>query len=74
MSFESMSSASDRVWSDSSYKSDIYRLAVLEVNPRPSATLDLYDDRWRARLFDAHLKARGGELSRAPARNRALIA
>lgn len=35
---------------------------VLEVNPRPTATLDLHDPDWPRGLFDAHLVAAGGEL------------
>jgi predicted ATP-grasp superfamily ATP-dependent carboligase len=41
------------------------RPAVLEINPRPSATMDLYDADWPAGLFDAHLRACAGELPRA---------
>jgi predicted ATP-grasp superfamily ATP-dependent carboligase len=37
-------------------------LTVLEINPRPSATMDLYDDDWPEGLFDAHLKACRGLL------------
>lgn len=43
------------------------RLSVLEINPRPSATMDLYDDDWAAGLFDAHLNACRGRLPRAAA-------
>ena len=39
--------------------------AVLEVNPRPSATMDLYDGNWPTGLFDAHLRACRGRLPRA---------
>jgi predicted ATP-grasp superfamily ATP-dependent carboligase len=38
------------------------RPAVLEVNPRPSATMDLYDRDWRDGLFDAHVRACRGSL------------
>jgi len=38
------------------------RPIVLEINPRPSATMDLYDDDWSEGLFDAHLKACCGTL------------
>ena len=38
------------------------RYAVLEVNPRPSATIDLYDADWPSGLFEQHLRACGGEL------------
>jgi len=40
------------------------RLAVLEINPRPSATMDLYDAHWPSGLFDAHVRACAGELPR----------
>jgi len=43
------------------------RPAVLEINPRPSATMDLYDANWPAGLFDAHLNACRGRLPRAGA-------
>lgn len=43
------------------------RLSVLEINPRPSATMDLYDDDWATGLFDAHLNACRGRLPRAAA-------
>ncbi|HEY4039082.1 MAG TPA: ATP-grasp domain-containing protein [Burkholderiaceae bacterium] len=36
--------------------------ALLEINPRPSATMDLYDDDWPGGLFDAHLQACRGRL------------
>jgi uncharacterized protein len=36
--------------------------AMLEVNPRPSATMDLYDDDLPKGLFDAHLQACRGRL------------
>lgn len=35
---------------------------VLEVNPRPTATMDLYDDDFPTGLFDWHLRACRGEL------------
>jgi uncharacterized protein len=38
------------------------RARVLEINPRPSATLDLYDEDWPAGLFDAHVRACRGTL------------
>ncbi len=38
------------------------RPAVLEINPRPSATMDLYDDDLPKGLFDAHLQACRGRL------------
>jgi uncharacterized protein len=47
------------------------RPAVLEINPRPSATLDLYDHHWNAGLFDAHVKACRGELAAAACGSRA---
>ena len=40
------------------------RPAVLEINPRPSATMDLYDADWPDGLFDAHLNACRGRLPR----------
>jgi predicted ATP-grasp superfamily ATP-dependent carboligase len=44
--------------------------SVLEVNPRPTATMELYDPDYDRGLFDAHLRACGGELppGAAPAR------
>lgn len=36
--------------------------SVLEVNPRPTATLELYDPDYDRGLFDAHLRACAGEL------------
>jgi uncharacterized protein len=47
---------------------------VLEVNPRPTATLDLYDEDYPQGLFDWHLRACEGELPRQPARARAIRA
>lgn len=35
---------------------------VLEINPRPSATMDLYDEDFASGLFDWHLRACAGEL------------
>jgi predicted ATP-grasp superfamily ATP-dependent carboligase len=40
------------------------RPVVLEVNPRPSATMDLYDRDWPDGLFDAHVRACRGRLPR----------
>jgi predicted ATP-grasp superfamily ATP-dependent carboligase len=40
---------------------------VLEVNPRPTATLDLYDEDYPGGLFERHLRACWGELPRQPA-------
>jgi predicted ATP-grasp superfamily ATP-dependent carboligase len=44
--------------------------SVLEVNPRPTATMELYDPDYDRGLFDAHLRACEGELPArvAPAR------
>ncbi len=53
---------------------DGVRPSVLEINPRPSATMDLYDDDWATGLFDAHLKACRGRLPRAAAARRARAA
>lgn len=36
--------------------------SALEVNPRPTATMELYDADYDHGLFDAHLRAREGEL------------
>lgn len=38
------------------------RIAVLELNPRPTATLELYDPDWDGGLFDRHLEACAGRL------------
>lgn len=38
------------------------RVLVLEVNPRPTAALDLYDADYPEGLFDRHLRACDGEL------------
>ncbi len=35
---------------------------VLELNPRPTATMELYDPEWPRGLFDAHLDACRGQL------------
>jgi methenyltetrahydromethanopterin cyclohydrolase len=43
---------------------------VLEVNPRPTATLDLYDVDVRDGMFHAHLRACGGELPSVSATTR----
>ena len=48
--------------------------SALEVNPRPTATLDLYDSDYPEGLFDWHLRACGGELPLRPARPRAVRA
>jgi predicted ATP-grasp superfamily ATP-dependent carboligase len=40
---------------------------VLEINPRPSATWDLYDADWPRGLLDVHLRACRGELPPQPA-------
>jgi predicted ATP-grasp superfamily ATP-dependent carboligase len=37
-------------------------IRVLEVNPRPTAAIDLYDRDWANGLFDWHLRACEGEL------------
>ncbi len=43
---------------------------VLEINPRPTATMDLHDDHHSGTLFDLHLRACAGELPAAlPASN-----
>jgi predicted ATP-grasp superfamily ATP-dependent carboligase len=47
---------------------------ALEVNPRPTATLDLYDADYPEGLFDWHLRACGGELPLRLARPRAVRA
>jgi len=47
---------------------------VLEANPRPTATLDLYDEDYPRGLFECHLRACAGELPRHPARARAVRA
>ncbi len=50
------------------------QMAVLEVNPRPSATIDLYDANWPRGLFDAHVQACRGRLPRRSWRSRAVRA
>ncbi len=40
---------------------------VLEVNPRPTATVELYDPDYASGLFDAHLRACTGDLLRVAA-------
>ena len=47
---------------------------VLEVNPRPTATLDLYDEDYPRGLFEWHLRACRGELPQQPAQARAVRA
>lgn len=48
--------------------------ALLEINPRPSATMDLYDSDWPEGLFDAHLQACRGRLPpREPGRRPATV-
>jgi uncharacterized protein len=49
------------------------RPAVLEINPRPSATMDLYDDDLPKGLFDAHLQACRGRLPGSPLRGRTTL-
>jgi predicted ATP-grasp superfamily ATP-dependent carboligase len=44
---------------------------ALEVNPRPTATVDLYDPDYPCGLFDWHLRACRGELPERAARPRA---
>jgi predicted ATP-grasp superfamily ATP-dependent carboligase len=46
------------------------RPALLEINPRPSATMDLYDHDWPGGLFDAHVQACRGRLPGQSARRR----
>jgi len=41
------------------------RPEVLEINPRPSATVDLYDADWPGGLFGAHLQACRGSIGEA---------
>lgn len=48
--------------------------SALEVNPRPTATMELYDPDYPRGLFDWHLRACGGELPAHPARPRAIRA
>jgi predicted ATP-grasp superfamily ATP-dependent carboligase len=47
------------------------RWLVLEVNPRPTATFELYDPDYPRGLFDRHLRACRGELPGRPAAPRA---
>ncbi|HEU5169237.1 MAG TPA: ATP-grasp domain-containing protein [Gemmatimonadales bacterium] len=47
---------------------------ALEVNPRPTATLELYDADYSRGLFDWHLRACRGELPERAARPRAVRA
>lgn len=47
---------------------------VLELNPRPTATFELYDPDYRGGLLQWHLRACGGELPRRPAVRRAVRA
>ena len=42
------------------------RISLLEVNPRPSATMVLHDDAWPGGLVRAHVRAMQGELPREP--------
>lgn len=42
------------------------RISLLEVNPRPSATMVLHDDAWPGGLVRAHVRAVQGELPREP--------
>jgi predicted ATP-grasp superfamily ATP-dependent carboligase len=44
---------------------------LLEINPRPSATMDLYDNDWPGGLFHAHLQACRGRLPGQLTRRRA---
>lgn len=39
--------------------------SILELNPRPTATLELHDPAWDTGLFDRHLRACRGELPAA---------
>jgi predicted ATP-grasp superfamily ATP-dependent carboligase len=50
------------------------RWLALEVNPRPTATMELYDQDYPRGLFDWHLRACGGELPDRVARPRAVRA
>lgn len=42
------------------------RYWVLEINPRPSATMDLYDEDWPKGLLAQHIAACTGELPQSP--------
>ena len=48
--------------------------SALEVNPRPTATLELYDPDYARGLFDWHLRSCDGELPDRPAKPRAVRA
>jgi predicted ATP-grasp superfamily ATP-dependent carboligase len=50
------------------------RWLALEVNPRPTATMELYDQDYPRGLFDWHLRACGGELPDRVVRPRAVRA
>jgi predicted ATP-grasp superfamily ATP-dependent carboligase len=50
------------------------RWLALEVNPRPTATMELYDQDYPGGLFDWHVRACGGELPDRVARPRAVRA
>jgi predicted ATP-grasp superfamily ATP-dependent carboligase len=41
------------------------RVAVLEINPRPGASLDAYEQAYAVNLFDLHRRACGGNLPEA---------
>ena len=47
---------------------------VLELNPRPTATMELYDPDYPQGLFDWHLRACGGELPVRAARSKTVRA
>lgn len=47
------------------------RWLVLELNPRPTATMELYDPDYPRGLFDWHLRSCGGELPATIPRSRA---
>jgi predicted ATP-grasp superfamily ATP-dependent carboligase len=42
------------------------RATVLEINPRPGASLDAYEQAYGVNLFDLHRRACGGSLPKAP--------
>ncbi|HKW41171.1 MAG TPA: ATP-grasp domain-containing protein [Gemmatimonadales bacterium] len=50
------------------------RWLALEVNPRPTATMELYDPDYPRGLFEWHLRACAGDLLASPARPRAVRA